>query len=497
MNTVLDVCPGCAFVAPHHHANCPRHPARPQEKKHGGDSRQCVERCIAAGNDPIACEKACRALDAVLAARGQPTCAGVCHGGSCACKRQLPQVKTDARRFHHTKTNSLPTHGDGHWITIGGHAEGDKKHAGGSPVYIEGGRIIKGAPGLVGRSVSNLKAPAEHGSHREQLKRSREYDSAKWHKKAKREGIDPKHLHALAEDIEAHDKAHVEERKRVIQRARQKLQHFGYGPQSLTTNLRRSGEFDIPHIDQVAEELYTEFPGQFAGHERDLYDRVVDMLTEGNPKPMSKDEIYETALNHLREHGVGGSEVSDKPLFEEDENGIPPSPHHQDKIDDAWERFNSGHQAGGRGGLFGSGDTAGRAAFSKLPENTPVLIAEGQYAGHTARIVRDKENHRVAAEIDGAPHLGLIPVNHTSVEPLSSARSWRTDTASAPSTQGSLLTAEHFLPRKSYLWCDPPDGHPWAWRRPRRIGRTKTAPAEELADKDAELILQALEEMRG
>jgi hypothetical protein len=317
-------------------------------------------------------------------------------------------------------------------------------------------------------------------------------------------------LHALAEDIEAHDKAHVEDRKRLIQRARQLFQHFGYGPQAIATNLRRGGEYELPHLDQVAEILYAEHPEQFAGHERDLYDRLTEMLTEGNPQPMSTERVYEQALEHLREHGIGGSEVSDKPLLEDEgeetfafganarepaKPKIPLSPRHRSQIGAAWQRFNSGNQPSGSGGLFGASDMAGRTAFAKLPDDSPVLITQGQYAGHTARIVRDPVHQRIAAEIDGAPHLGLIPVDHTSIEPLSSAQSWRAETASAPSTQGSLLTAEHFLPRKSYLWCDPPAGHPWAWRRLKSIDQSKTASKDDLSEEDAEKILQALEAM--
>jgi hypothetical protein len=35
-------------------------------------------------------------------------------------------------------------------------------------------------------------------------------------------------------------------------------------------------------------------------------------------------------------------------------------------------------------------------------------------------------------------------------------------------------------------------GHPHAWRRQIRIGRKKTAPEEDLTEKDAELILAAI-----
>lgn len=47
--------------------------------------------------------------------------------------------------------------GEGRWITIGGHAdETGKKHVGGSPVYIEGGRITKGHPSLVGQRLDRM-----------------------------------------------------------------------------------------------------------------------------------------------------------------------------------------------------------------------------------------------------------------------------------------------------------------------------------------------------
>jgi hypothetical protein len=312
------------------------------------------------------------------------------HFATCPLRPQA----ASKQQFHQGKTNSLPKHGDGHWITIGGHTcpNGKGEHCGGSPVYIEGGRITKGAPGLTGRSISNLREPAEHGTHRQQLNREREYEKAKWSKKARKEGIKPEHLHALASDIERHDAAHVNDRKRLIQRARQLFQHFGYGPQAITTNLRRAGERELPHLDQVAETLYAEHSEQFAGHERDLYNRVVDMLTEGNPKPMSMDRVYEQALEHLREHGPRATD----------------SRHERES--EPWDREPA------------------------------------------------RPHHRHRDELADDDDFGS--------------------------------------PWKSYLWCDPPSGHPHAWRRQRRIGRRKTVPDEELSEQDTEKILQALKSMR-
>jgi len=46
------------------------------------------------------------------------------------------------------------------WVTIGGHAEGGKQHAGGTPVDIEGGVIAKGPMALKGDKVENGKVEA-------------------------------------------------------------------------------------------------------------------------------------------------------------------------------------------------------------------------------------------------------------------------------------------------------------------------------------------------
>ncbi len=348
----------------------------------------------------------------------------------------------------------------GRWITIGGHPseDGKRQHVGGSPVYVVGNRIVKGAAALTGRSLDDMKAAPELGSHRQQLQSSREHERARWRAEARAAGVEPNDLDTLASQIIAHDKEHTEERKKLVQRARQKLQHFGYGPQSLTTNLRRSGEFHIPHIDQVAEELYTEFPGQFAGHERDLYDRVVDLLAEGNPQPMSTDEAYQQAFEHLQQHGPNASEVGNEPLFSDEPEsdfgawgGGPTQSqsHLQGKIDAAWERYLNREQHAHGGGLFGGEDMQSRSGFAKLPNHAPVLFVEGQYRGQTGKIVRDEQHgNRVVAEIDSHPEWGLVPVSPEAIEPLHANQSWRSEYASGPSEQHGLFGASAFLPKR-------------------------------------------------
>jgi hypothetical protein len=89
-----------------------------------------------------------------------------------------------------------------------------------------------------------------------------------------------------------------------------------------------------------------------------------------------------------------------------------------------------------------------RQGFARLPDGAPVVFTEGEFAGRTGKIVRDTSGgtDRVVAEVDGRP--GLVPVDYTTIEPLNAALSWRTEAAAAPLEQKSLLSAEHFLPRR-------------------------------------------------
>lgn len=197
---------------------------------------------------------------------------------------------------------------EGRWITIGGHKGEDGKRHGGSPVFVQDGRITKGAPGLTGKKIDAIKEEGDPGSHRQQLRQSREYGRAGWAKKARAEGIDPRALHQLAGEALAHDKELVEGRKRLLQDARKQLAHYGYNAQALTTNLRSGRVEDkIPNLDIVADSLAANYPEHFGGHE-DPADRLKEMLTEGNPEPMSEDDAYEQAMEHLRSGEPAGAD---------------------------------------------------------------------------------------------------------------------------------------------------------------------------------------------
>mgnify|MGYP001089620581 CR=1 FL=1 len=49
---------------------------------------------------------------------------------------------------------------NGRWVTIGGTKNEDGQRRGGSPVFIENGRITKGAPSLTGRTRSKKPSPS-------------------------------------------------------------------------------------------------------------------------------------------------------------------------------------------------------------------------------------------------------------------------------------------------------------------------------------------------
>lgn len=192
--------------------------------------------------------------------------------------------------------------GDCRWVTIGGTEGDDGKRHGGSPVCIKDGRIVKGAPSLTGRSIDALKEEPDYGTHRQQLARSKEYERATWAKRAREEGYESAHLHQLAAEIQAHDQELTAGRTHLVRRARELLAHYGYDARALTTNLRSGRVEDkIPALDVVADSLSRTHPEHFHGHEEDLEGRLRDLLTEGNPQPMSQDRVYAQALDVLRQ----------------------------------------------------------------------------------------------------------------------------------------------------------------------------------------------------
>lgn len=191
--------------------------------------------------------------------------------------------------------------GGGRWITIGGRPGEDGKRHGGSPVYVEHGRVTKGHPSLAGRKIDALAEEPEEQSHRKALHQSKGYDRAVWGKKARQEGLSPAHLHQFAAELLAHDRAAVEEQKAVLQEARAIARNQGYTNLDTVKARAAHGDLDFTQLkgfDQIAEHIRARHPHLFSDR-RHSEDSLLDLLVRGNPEPMAEDDAYAQAFDHL------------------------------------------------------------------------------------------------------------------------------------------------------------------------------------------------------
>jgi hypothetical protein len=191
---------------------------------------------------------------------------------------------------------------EGRWITIGGQRGEDGRRHGGSPVYIEGGKITRGAPGLAGRRLDALAEPAQAEGHRTELKRERGYERATWRKKARAQGIDPDSLEQLAGEMRWHDREFVGLKTRMLKDARRQLAHFGADWRTLQMGRRGSDSAAVRALDLVARTSMNTYPELFGGmDEQDAAEHLLELLTAGNPEPMTEGEAFQQALDHLAE----------------------------------------------------------------------------------------------------------------------------------------------------------------------------------------------------
>lgn len=209
----------------------------------------------------------------------------------------------------------------GRWITIGGHKGEDGKRKGGSPVYIENGRITKGSPKLTGKKIDALKDEPESVSRRKENQQSRDYERAKFSKQAKAEGIEPKHLHQLAGEMLAHDKEYADSINHMLKRARAltKKDPRTFGSVSNLAHAFQGGDVtSIRGFDLLASQMAHEYADLFAGlHEGqeqshraiaentgpgNHIERLYELLQGGSREPMSDADAYEQAMDVLREH---------------------------------------------------------------------------------------------------------------------------------------------------------------------------------------------------
>ena len=189
---------------------------------------------------------------------------------------------------------------EGRWITIGAKDdEGGRK--GGSHVYIDGGRITKGHPSLVGKKIGAMKDEPEPQSHRSALHQEKGYSKAVWAKKARQHGIEPNDLHQLAAEIKAHDQAYVDDHNAMLRDARKASQEKGF---TNVTNLRARnavGKVDaaaLKGFDDVADQMAKKYP-HLLGNPDEASDKLFDLLTSGNRQAMSYEDAYQQAFDHL------------------------------------------------------------------------------------------------------------------------------------------------------------------------------------------------------
>jgi hypothetical protein len=198
----------------------------------------------------------------------------------------------------------------GRWITIGGSKGGDGKRHGGSPVFVQGGRITKGAPSLTGKKIGAMKEAAEGGSVRAANKQQKGYDRARAAKGAKERGVEPKRLHQLAGEMLAHHRAFTADKREMLQDARKALAGIsGHGQAIALIAGRGKDAGSVKGIDEVAEDMAKRFPSYFPNNEH-ASDVLFDMLKGGNPEEMSEEDAYEQALEHLIEQRHAPEETS-------------------------------------------------------------------------------------------------------------------------------------------------------------------------------------------
>lgn len=193
----------------------------------------------------------------------------------------------------------------GRWITIGARRSDSGKKRGGSPVFVKDGRIVKGHSSLEGKKISNLKEEAEKKSRRGENKSSKDYEIAKHLKAARKAGIHPEHVHALASDIHAHANAAIDEHNEILKHSREAAEkiHARRGAGSLQGIQARAarGNLDaagIPYFDDVAQQTAAAFPGAFGNDpDNELFERLI----EGNRERYREEEAYRQALETLME----------------------------------------------------------------------------------------------------------------------------------------------------------------------------------------------------
>jgi len=238
-------------------------------------------------------------------------------------RNRVDEIRNEVQRFvaeAKTKREGSPMTTfegkEGWWRQLGA------KHGGGSPVFItKGGEIAAGHPSLKGRSIQKgqLSFGASGGTIPEDIRVS-----------AKEEGIAEKDVNGLAHQMLVHDQEFKKDAVSLIRQAKVAAERLGV---SLNRNNRAFQEGDwttIPRFDKLASSMAREFPHilgeapyEESGEESTANPagKLIELLRDGSSPPMTHQQAYEAALDHLRE--VKESGQYDVPASEEDAGDFP------------------------------------------------------------------------------------------------------------------------------------------------------------------------------
>lgn len=185
------------------------------------------------------------------------------------------------------------------------------KNTGGSQkdYYEAFKKALEEGPKLPG--TKRQQAGQKAAKTRTENEREAGYQRAVWGKKARKEGIEPKHLHQLAADMLAHHGELSKDRAAMLKEARNALDEFGSKHRTIKLSRGKGGKgeigdaTEIPGLDQVAEWAAGKYPHLFTGGAAD--DQLFGMLSgdDGSgadgKEGWSEADAYEQAFEHLME----------------------------------------------------------------------------------------------------------------------------------------------------------------------------------------------------
>lgn len=233
----------------------------------------------------------------------------------------------------------------GRWVTLGATTGDDGKKHGGTPVYIKGGRIVKGPKGMVGKTPNEIKkakskTKATTGTKKGGPKPKQEATVAaatsaefdyppEWDEPLNQEtaskkgpqfrvtsemakklprGVKASHVSELAADIRDNYNAMIDYRNEALNYARDHSVGNGYGSLSQLVRLAHARGMDadsVKGLDEIADAMMAAYPGLLENnphmHESDaLFDLILDGV-----KPKMKDrEAWDLAVEYVQNNGL-------------------------------------------------------------------------------------------------------------------------------------------------------------------------------------------------